>query len=117
MKTNKRTNALLPNGIPRYVRCYDNGGETLDRYTVCYTGHYRKRGDWWDYVAMSANPYYPQGVGRHGQSEFRQIDVNKSGFAPALGRKCHLGKRIPFADLPADCKALVLRDYREIWGL
>ena len=32
-KTQRKEN-LLPQGTPRYVRCYDNGGETADRYTV-----------------------------------------------------------------------------------
>ena len=115
----------MPNGIPKYVRVYDNGGESADRYTVIYTGKYRtlgtKRGEartvgWFQYVGMSAAPFHPQGVGMHGEHP-QQIDVNKSGFAPAIGRKCHLGKRIPFVELPLDCKTLVMRDYRELWGL
>jgi len=43
--------------------------------------------------------------------------VNKAGFAPAMGRKNHLGKRIPFSELPPDCQRLVMQDYREIWNL
>ena len=35
-----RLNNILPNGKPKYVRCYDNNGETADRYTVVFTGHY-----------------------------------------------------------------------------
>jgi hypothetical protein len=65
---------------------------------------------------MSASPFHPQGFGQHGESK-RQIDVNKSGFAPAMGRKNHLGTRIPFYALPMDCQNLVLRDYRNIWNL
>jgi hypothetical protein len=34
-----------------------------------------------------------------------------------MGRKNHLGKRIPFNQLPADCQRLVLSDYRSIWNL
>lgn len=124
-KTANRIKSLLPNGLPKCVRCYDNGGESADRYTVVYTGKYRtigtKRGGervngWFQYVGMSAEPFHPQGVGMHGEHP-QQIDVNKSGFAPAIGRKCHLGKRIPFVELPLDCKTLVMRDYRELWGL
>lgn len=112
---NKRTAKLLPNGEPKYVRCYDNGGTSADRYTVVYTGRYRGKG-WFQHVGMSANPFHPQGVGMHGEHS-QQIDVNKSGFAPAIGRKNHLGKRITFAELPPDCQKLVLVDYRAIWEL
>jgi hypothetical protein len=71
---------------------------------------------WFQHVGMSANPFHPQGVGQHGEHP-QQIDVNEWGFAPAMGRKNHLGKRIPFVELPHDCQTLVLGDYREIWGL
>jgi len=71
---------------------------------------------WFQYVGMSALPFHPQGVGMHGEYK-RQIDVNKWGYAPAMGRKNHLGKRIPFTQLPPDCQRLVLSDYRNIWGL
>ena len=125
-KTAKRLQTLLPSGVPKYVRCYDNGGKTFDRYTVVYTGKYRnipgrgccpKNGPLdFQNVGMSEHPFHPQGFGQHGESE-RQIDVNKSGFAPAVGRSNHLGKRILFVQLPPDCQKLVLRDYRELWGL
>lgn len=115
MKLKTRLETLMPNGVPKYIRAYDNGGESADRYTVVYTGKYRGKGNF-QYVGMSANPFHPQGVGMHGE-HWQQIDTNKSGFAPAMGRKCHLGKRIPFVELPPDCQKLVLRDYREIWNL
>lgn len=114
-KTANRIKSLLPNGVPKCVRCYDNGGTTADRYTVVYTGRYRGKGHF-QYVGMSALPFHPQGVGMHGE-HWQQIDTNKSGFAPAMGRKNHLGKRIPFVELPKDCQRLVLSDYRNIWGL
>ena len=119
---NKRTQSLMPNGTPKYIRVYDNGGESADRYTVVFTGRYRKpmgtKGGlaWFQYIGMSADPFQPQGVGQHGESPI-QIDVNRSGFAPAMGRKNHLGTRIPFSKLPHDCKRLVWSDYKEIWGL
>lgn len=111
----KRVANLMPTGVPKYIRVYDNNGETIDRYTVVFTGRYRGKGNFM-YLAMNAAPFHPQGFGQHGESE-RQIDVNKSGFAPAMGRKNHLGRRIPFSVLPDDCRQLVLKDYREIWSL
>lgn len=116
----RRLAALLPANVPRYVRCYDMGGYG-DRYTVCFTGKAaveksEHRRDY-PYRAMSAAPFHPQGVGLWGATPNRPCDVNKSGFAPAIGRKNHLGKRIPFAQLPEDCRKLVLSDYKEIWKL
>lgn len=123
-KQQARKDRLMPNGIPKYVRCYDNGGESADRYTVVYSGKYRtvglKRGErinsWFQYVGMSENPFHPQGFGQHGEHP-TLIDVDKWGFPPAMGRKNHLGKRIPFSQLPPDCQKLVLRDYKDLWEL
>ena len=126
-KTAKRLVSLLPKGEPKYIRAYDAGIDgSADRFTVVFTGKYRtlgtKRGTNqrvlgnFQYVGMSALPFHPQGVGMHGEHP-QQIDVNEWGFAPAMGRKNHLGKRIPFAELPPDCKMLVMRDYRAIWNL
>jgi hypothetical protein len=122
-RTAKRIETFLPNGEPKFVRCYDAGPNgPADRYTVVYTGRYRKpmgAGEglsWFQHVGMSALPFHPQGVGQHGESP-QQIDVNEWGFAPAMGRKNHLGRRIPFKQLPPDCRTLVLSDYRAIWNL
>lgn len=101
-----RTEQLLPGGIPRYIRCYDNGGKAADRYTVVFTGNYKGRKGC-DYLGMNAYPFHPQGIGMHGWSE-DVIDY------PTYG---HLGRKIKFSDLPEDCQKLVLRDYRDIWGL
>jgi hypothetical protein len=65
------------------------------------------------YVGMSANPFHPQGFGQHGGHAY-PIDA-KDGWAPAIGRKCHLGTRIPFDKLPPDCQKLVRDDYKDIW--
>jgi hypothetical protein len=113
----RRASALLPGGSPRYVRCYDNGGATADRYTAVFTGRYRKQpDDEFVYLAMDARPFHPQGFGQHGSAK-QQIDTNCHGFAPGVGRKNHLGTRIAFDQLPADCRKLVLGDYVELWGL
>jgi hypothetical protein len=113
--TPERTARLLPNGVPKYVRCYDQP-ESGDRYTVCFVGRVRHKCGAFPYLGMSANPFHPQGIGQHGESD-KLIDVNAHGFAPAIGRKNHLGRRIRFDELPEDCRRLVLSDYKEIWGL
>lgn len=116
-----RLASLLPGGVPRWVRCYDNGGAdaggSIDRYTVVFIGQTSRKCGEFPYLAMNSAPFHPQGFGQHGATQDKPCDTNRWGFAPALGRKCHLGRRIRFEDLPEDCRKLVLHDYREIWGL
>jgi hypothetical protein len=80
------------NGHP--VRCYDNGGASCDRYTAVYMDQHEPGRALFASVGMSAAPFHPQGFGQHGMA--------------STGR--HLGRRIPFADLPPDCQRLVKRD-------
>jgi hypothetical protein len=144
----------MPGGIPKYVRCYDNGGGfpyfcrkcfrfaeapdvtskchttgcghkligpvtggSYDRYTVLYIGHYKGRDRrHTQYVAMSSNPYHPQGFGQHGEMD----SYNYEGvWPPACGDELPGSntRRIPFEVLPEDCKRLVIQDYEEIWEL
>ena len=110
----------LPDGSPRYIRCYDNGGSTADRYTVVFTGRCKhKSGGELMYLAMNDRPFHPQGFGQHGGME-QHFDVGKHGWPVAVGKECKscpdIGKRIEFKDLPEDCRKLVLQDYVEMWG-
>lgn len=76
------------------IRCHDNGGETIDRYTVVYLNQPEHQVNTFTCLAMNAAPFHPQGFGQHSSA--------------MLGR--HLGKRIAFTDLPADCQKLVNRN-------
>lgn len=83
----------------RPVRVYDNGGKTVDRYTVVFTAVKHSRVDHrgftlYECLAMNAVPFHPQGFGQHSEA--------------MLG--AHLGKRIPFASLPEDCQKCAMRD-------
>lgn len=102
----ERKERLLPGGKPKYVRCYDNGGRSFDRYTVVFTGRY-KNDHSYEYVGMSAHPFHPQGFGQHGEHT-QPIDY------PTYS---HLGKKISFDQLPEDCKKCVLQDYKENWNI
>lgn len=115
-----RRATLLPNGKPKYVRCYDNGGTevggTIDRYTVVFSGRYtHKTGGEHSVLGMSGSPFHPQGVGIH--SSYQEVIDAPSGWAPAIGRKCYLGTRILFDDLPPDCQKFVVEDYLDLWDL
>ena len=126
MTKQERKERLIPGGIPRYVRCYDNGGiddpsgrGSGDRYTVVYTGRFPWDAlgpRWCQYKTMSGEPFHPQGICLSGESR-NMIDVNKWGFAPAVGRRGRLGKRIRFQDLPTDCRKIIRQDYRELWEM
>lgn len=109
-----RATKLMPGGIPRYVRVYDNA-ESIDRYTVVYSGRYRRRGEQFLYVGMSAEPTDSQGFCQHGESE-TQVDA-PNGWPPQVGKKNHLGTRITFQDLPQKCQEIVLLEYMEIWQI
>jgi len=103
-----RIASLLPNGKPKKVRCYDNGGRTADRFTVVFSGHWRgKTIGWTSLLHMSSAPYHPQGVGIHDQVQ----------GTPDHPRYSHLGKKISFDALPADCQKAVLEDYKVLWDL
>jgi len=103
----QRKESLLPKGSPKYVRCYDNQGETFDRYTIVFTGNYKGRNGLCEYLGSSANPFSPQGFGQHG--ECRDI-IDKPSYK-------RLGKKVKFEDLPVDVKKFVLDNYNEMWEL
>lgn len=109
MKNEVRTNNLLPDGVPRYVRVYDNQGETFDRFTVVFTGHYtHKTNRSFVYLGMSENPFHPLGFGQHGETGYQPCDRPKYS---------HLGKKISFTDLPVDCQKAAIQSYKDLWDL
>lgn len=75
-------------------RCYDNGGTTADRFTAIYLDQPERAPNTFACIGMSSEPFHPQGIGQHSTAQ--------------LGR--HLGKRVPFASLPADCRKLIAQD-------
>jgi hypothetical protein len=125
-----RRKQFMPDGVPRWVRIYDNTGtdnESADCFTVIFTGRYREQfGGQFQGLGMGRGPYHPQGVCMHFAYDY-QVDTvwhYKDGrppkhgvMPPAMGRKCHLGKRIPFSELNEDCRMAVLQDYFCIWDL
>jgi hypothetical protein len=75
------------------VRIYDNGGETADRFSVCFPWDIVEGTAFVACVGMSEAPYHPQGFCQH---------------CTALEGE-HLGKRIDYVDLNDDC-ARVIRE-------
>lgn len=110
-----RQEQLMPAGVPRWIRVYDNGGRTADRYTVVFTGAYRRIGlkrherpTMWHVVAgMSGEPYWPQGVCMH--SEYPNIIDRPTSS--------HLGRRVKFDKLPVDVRYAIIQTYVDLWNL
>lgn len=99
----RKDSLFLPDGSPRYVRCWDNGGKTLDRYTIQFTRAnmfgFKGRAV---FVSCNANPY--TGIGYYG-------DMPLSDFA-----KSH-GKPITYGLLPEEAKLYIILTYKELWGI
>lgn len=78
------------------IRCYDSGPKFFDRYVVVYVSE-RLDNRKYQFIGMSSNPFHPQGFGQHGEC--------------CCGP--HLGRRILFSDLPAECQRAVINDLTE----
>ena len=105
-----RYRRLLRYGVPRYVRLYDNAGtpnESVDRYTVVFSGNYNGRAHSCQGLVMSGAPYHPQGFCQH-------MEYSKAIDHP---RYSHLGKKIKFYHLPIDCRKALISDYMSLWNL
>lgn len=88
---------------PKYIRIYDNKGETFDQFTVVFT---RKRtAGQCLHLGMSDSPRHPQGFGNHGSSN-EPIDY------PTYS---HLGKKVKWDSLTDECKEVVTETYNELW--
>lgn len=79
------------------IRIYDNGGKTFDRYTVVFMNRpYAPNSALLEALAMSEDPFHPQGFGQH--------------CSAMTGR--HLGKRIKFEDLPEPCQRFLKQNMK-----
>lgn len=85
------TNEII---LGKPIRCYDNGDRSADRYTVVYMFCPERAYRSYSAIGMNHEPFHPQGIGMH--------------CAAVPGK--HLGKRIRFSDLPADCQKAVTQD-------
>ena len=107
-----RYHAFVIAGVPRYIRIYDNGGETADRYTAVFCKHGKGQ-----YIGFSALPFHPAlGIYQHGESGKR---INGRFYPDFIDRPsyAHLGSKIKFTDLNEDCQRALLSDYLEVFNL
>jgi hypothetical protein len=80
--------------LNRPVRIYDNGGASADRFTAVYLDEPERAPRVFAARAMDETPFHPLGFGQC--------------TTAICGR--HLGRRIAFCALPADCQQLVRQD-------
>lgn len=80
------------------VTCFDNGGETADRYTIVNIDDLERiTADGAIYGALSASedPFHPLGIGQH--------------TSAMMGE--HLGQEIDFDALPEDVQRFVAQNF------
>lgn len=93
----KRASKRWTEGAPEYVlACYDNGGKTVDRYTVLFGGTLwsEDMGRTVNYLGMSGSPTHPQGFSQWGEM-------------PAHNRSA-CGKHVRWLDLPEHIRQHVI---------
>lgn len=85
--------------IPKYIRVYDNGGCTVDRYAIVYT-RLKCDGEFMC-VKMSKDADGYHGIYHH---EYSRIQFNSE-----------LGKKIKWQDLPQNCQREFFPEYEDTW--
>lgn len=89
-------NTVMKNGKRYVCRIFDNGGETLDRYTIALKGERDTMGRmYYPYLASSDHPF--NSLGQHGEN---------STF---IHGRC-FGKRVSFDSVTADVQSFILQN-------
>lgn len=79
--------------MPDKVRIYDDGGKTIDRYTLIVPS--ANEPGKMDMYGFNADPYHPQGFGQFGGSVW------------PMGSYSHLGKLVTIDELPEQAQRYV----------
>jgi hypothetical protein len=92
---------FLDADCPQGVLAILDDPRAIDRYTVIYAEPVTDDGRTFQYVAMNAAPFHPQGFGQHGEMD-----------ASSLARYRYENSRFyaKWSDLPEDCKRLIRQD-------
>lgn len=89
--TKKRASACVVSKPRDVIGVWDNGGKTVDRYTVAFGKRFDANPGYVQMLGMSGSPTHPQGFSQWGEGK--------------VGR--HLGKRLPWRRLPPKIRAHV----------
>jgi hypothetical protein len=88
---------------PKYMKVYDNGGATLDRYTIIYT---RKKVNDREYLALKLSD---EPDDQFHNKHTILLDKASSSNVPMAG------KEIPFEKLPHRCQEIAQEYYADLW--
>jgi hypothetical protein len=97
----------------RWLRIYDNPN-FCDRFTVIFTNRKKQLG-YIPVLAMGYDMSSPLGFCQHTDYQY-QIDVDKWGWPPKIGKSNHLGKRIKLEDLPEEHQKFIKNEYNDYWN-
>ncbi len=92
------------NKAPRFLRIYDNGGKSVDRYTAIDSRPCKapNGSHYYLYVAFNGCPTHPTyGFWQHGELS----------TLPPLRKAFDIDKRVSFARLPDICQTLLLQEF------
>lgn len=99
--------------LTRFRKAWDNGGKTVDRYTVTFECYNSITGNW-DILSEGWTVNAP--VGDLSYDKICCLAMNEHPFSPqGFGQSStctegkHLGKRIKFSQLPDDVKKCILQ--------
>ena len=95
----KYSSEQIPRPKHSLIRVYDNGGKSIDRYTLVIPSLNTPRKN--EYYGFNENPFHPQGFGQF------------SGEYYLLKNYDHLGKIIPIETLPEQARKYVEQNIKE----
>lgn len=99
--------------LMRFRKAYDNGGKTIDRYTVTFEIYNEETGKW-DIFSWGTNTNAPKGDPSYkhiyclsmSERPFNPRGVGQSGTCV---EGSHLGKRVKFSELPDEVQRCVIQ--------
>ena len=89
------------------IEAWDNGGKTIDRYSVAISGLMQvDKEPYTFWLGANDEPFHPQGYGMHcGEIQTREYKAQRGGWR-------HLGKRVSWWNLPEQVQQFILQEFK-----
>jgi len=115
--TMTREERLMPNDVPRYIRCYHLSHKSEDYYTIVFTRMGRTGSNRYSHKGKGY-PYF-SAIGSNGkiiatneaEHPTRPVDKDPQGL------QFHTYKKVDFSDLPAKVRQHVRDIYIRLWKI